>query len=93
MYSPLICLHQFICLSFKEYTIKLMSINNKDRYVVYACGFDRNRKWEWFRESKWCCKNDVAKMMLQKWCCKKKQALATLLADGITSIINPLIFI
>ena len=39
----------------------------KDNYVVYACGFDRNGKWEWFCESKWRCKNDAAKMTLQKW--------------------------
>ena len=38
----------------------------KDSYVVYACGFDRNRKWEWFCESKLRCKNDAAKMTLQK---------------------------
>ena len=37
----------------------------KDSCVVYACGFDRNEKWEWFCESKWHCKNDAAKMMLQ----------------------------
>ena len=23
----------------------------KDSYVVYACGFDRVGKWEWFAES------------------------------------------
>ena len=40
---------------------------SKDRYVVYACGFDWNGKWEWFCESKWRCKNDVAKMRSQ--CC------------------------
>ena len=34
----------------------------KDSYVVYASGFDRNGKWEWFCESKWRCKNDAAKM-------------------------------
>ena len=33
----------------------------KDSYVVYACGFDRNGKWELFCESKLHCKNDVAK--------------------------------
>ena len=38
----------------------------KDSYVAYACGFDRNGKWEWFCESKWRCKNDAAKMTLQK---------------------------
>ena len=37
----------------------------KDSYVVYACGFDRNRKWEWFCKSKWRCKNDAAKMTSQ----------------------------
>ena len=36
--------------------------------------------------------NYVAKMTLQKWHCKKKRALATLLADDITSTNNPLIF-
>ena len=29
----------------------------KDSYMVYACGFDQNGKWEWFCESKWRCKN------------------------------------
>ena len=38
----------------------------KDSYVVYACAFDRNGKWEWFCESKWRCKNDAAKMTLHK---------------------------
>ena len=38
----------------------------KDSNVVYACGFDRNGKWEWFCESKLRCKNDTAKMTLQK---------------------------
>ena len=41
----------------------------KDNYVVYACGFDWNGKWEWFYESKWCCK-----MTLQKWRCKNDVA-------------------
>ena len=35
--------------------------------TFHACGFDRNGKWEWFCESKLCCKNDVAQMTLQKW--------------------------
>ena len=48
----------------------------KDSYVVYGCGFVQNGKWEWFYESKWRCKNDVG----------------TLLADGITSTNNPLLF-
>ena len=34
----------------------------------------------------------IAKMTLQKWRCKKERALATLLADGITSTNNPLFF-
>ena len=42
----------------------------KDSYVVYACGFDRNGKWEWFCQSKLRCKNDIAEMTLQKWHCK-----------------------
>ena len=37
----------------------------KDSYVVYACDFDRNGKWEWFCKSKLRCRNDTAKMMLQ----------------------------
>ena len=58
----------------------------KDNYVVYACGFDRNGKWEWFCESKLRCKNDIARMMLQKWCCKiTSQTLTTLFAEGIIS--------
>ena len=56
----------------------------KDSCVVYACGFDRNGKWEWFCESKLRCKNDAAKMTSER-------ALATLLADGITSMNNLLI--
>ena len=40
----------------------------KDSYVVYACGFDRNGKWEWICESKWRCKNDVA-MLHGDSCC------------------------
>ena len=36
----------------------------KDSYVVYACGFDRNGKWEWFCESKLRCKNDVVKVVV-----------------------------
>ena len=47
--------------------------------MPYACGLDRNGKWEWFAESmrvhatlrhfaKWeSLRNDVAKMMLKKW--------------------------
>ena len=58
----------------------------KDSYVVCACGFDRNGKWEWLR-IKITLKNDVAK----KKHCKKERVLATLLADIITSTNNPLI--
>ena len=58
----------------------------KDSYVVHACSFNRNGKWEWFCESKWRCKDDVAKMTLQKSCCNMtSQALTVLFADGIIS--------
>ena len=66
----------------------------KDSYVVYACSFDRVGKWEWFCESKLRCKNDVAKMTLQKWRSKNDVGKRSepLLADGITSTNNPLIY-
>ena len=54
----------------------------KDSYVVYACGFDRKIRMIL-----------RIKMMLQKWRCRNERALATLLADGITSTNNPLISI
>ena len=56
---------------------QIMIVVCKDSYVVYACGFDRNGKWEWFCKSKLRCKNDAAKMT--------SQALTTLFADGIIS--------
>ena len=46
-----------------------------------------NGKWEWFCESKWCCKNDAAKMTLQN----DVEDLATQ-ADGIISPNKPLIY-
>ena len=65
----------------KNYDTDIIAVC-KDSYVVYACGFDRNGKWEWFCESKLCCKN----VMLQKWPCKMtSQTSTTLFADGIIS--------
>ena len=49
----------------ERYLVKVFVAACKDSYVIYTCGVDRNGKWEWFCESKLCCKNVAAKMTLQ----------------------------
>ena len=90
MIVPFSSIHNKINVNQAKYQIQVVCLTYviavRKVYLVYACGFDRNGKWEWFCKSKWRCKNDIAEMTSER-------ALATLLADGITSTNNPLFVI
>ena len=75
----------FVCKD--SYVVCVCGFVCKDSYVVYACGFDRNGKLEWFCESKWRCKNDIAKRR------SSPNDVLSSRADGIISPNKPLIWI